>query len=149
MRVAPGLRPELHHRDEARQVLDLHAQVGVVQDAGQEEQLRARVDFLPKPVLDVLTPWRKTALTCLFLLLELLLLLDHVHVGHDGHELGHAVHLADVDELEVLHFEAEGGVDQEQRQVRDFGDVYHGVDVVGDFDQRDAPLLAGHQRDGP
>lgn len=46
--------------------------------------------------------------------LEPLLVLDEVHVSEHAHHLRHPVHLADVDELEGLHLEAEGRVDEEQ-----------------------------------
>lgn len=64
------------------------------------------------PYLIDLSP--KAMLEDLLLRLEPLLVLDEVHVGEHSHHLRHAVHLADVDELEGLHLEAEGRVDEEE-----------------------------------
>ena len=79
-------------------------------------------------------------------LLELFGVLDHVHVSEHAHDARKTVHLANVQELERFHFEAETGIDQEQHEIGYFGRVDHRVDVIAAFVERQASLLAGHHR---
>ena len=125
MLVPPSERPEFHHRDEPSQILNFHSLVLPVDHAGQVKQLRSGVDFCPKPMFQSLLRLSK-----LFVVLEV------VEVSKNPHDSREPVDLADVEELECLHFETEPRVDEEENQIGDFGYVYHRVDVVVAFNNR-------------
>ena len=59
-----------------------------------------------------------------------------------------AMYLTNVEEFENFHFEAEGGVDQDQDEVGHFGDVDHHVDVVRALQKSEPALFPGHDRHG-
>ena len=66
-----------------------------------------------------------------------------VEVRQDPHDLGEAVDLADVQELERFHLEAVLAVDQQQDQVRGLGQVRHGVKIVRALVECQPAVLAG------
>lgn len=98
---------------------------------GKVKELSSLIHFRPEAMLE--------HFLCL---LELLVVFEHVQVGQDAHDSGEAVHLANVEELEDFHLEAEGGVRQEKDEVRHLGDVDHGVYVVVAFYQCHSTLLS-------
>jgi len=103
----------------------------------QVEELGAIVDLRPEAVFQLLLA-----------LSQLLGILDHVQMGKHTHDLGHAVHLADVQKLENLHLEAVARVAEQQNQIGTLGHIDHGVDIVVALQQGDAALLGGHNGDG-
>ena len=80
----------------------------------------------------------------LLCLLELLVVRYEIHVSEHAHDAWEAVNLANVQELERLHLEAETGVDHEQHEIGHFGGVDHRVDVVVAFVEGDAAVFARH-----
>ena len=134
----PHQRTELHHADEPAQVVHLGLLVLLaVHHAREVKQLGTLVHLRPEPLLEVLLG-----------ALQRLGVLEGVEVREDAHDPGEAVHLTDVEELKDLHFEAEGGVDEEQHEVGDLGHVDHGVDVVRALDEGEAAALARHYSHG-
>ena len=89
MRVAEDERAELHHADEAREVHDLGVGVASVEHTGEVEELRALVDFRPEALLEHLLGGAQRRG-----------FLDEVEVGKDADDLGEAMGLEDVEELE-------------------------------------------------
>lgn len=135
--VAEDEGAELHDADEAGEVEDLGVGVAPVEHAGEVEELGALVDLGPEALLEGL-----------FGVFECRGLLDEVEVGEDADDLGEAMGLEDVEELEGLHLEAEGAVDHEEDEVGDFANVDHAVDVVVALDEGEAALLAADDGDG-
>jgi len=58
------------------------------------------------------------------------------------------VHLADVQELKDLHFEAVACVAEQQHQIGAFGHIDHGVHIVVALQQGNPALLGGHNSNG-
>jgi hypothetical protein len=63
--------------------------------------------------------------------------------------LREAVELQDVQELEGLHLEPVAGVDHQQDQVGDLGQIRHGVDILRTLVERKPLLLACDNSDWP
>lgn len=55
----------------------------------------------------------------------------------------------DVEELHSLHLKAVVSVDHEEDNVGNLGDVDHGLELVGTFEEGQALLLRGDDGDGP
>jgi hypothetical protein len=91
VRVAEHERAELEDAEEAREVQDLPVRVPPVEDAGEVEELRTRVDLRPEPLLERFLR-----------VLERRGLADEVEVGEHAEDLGEAVGLEDVQELECF-----------------------------------------------
>lgn len=106
-RPAPPPPPHLHARDVEREVVHLHLRVAAVDEAREVEELRARVDFLPEPLLHLLRRGGRAGragaeaawlpppplLTHLLPVLEALAVPEAVQVRQDAHHLGEAVRL--------------------------------------------------------
>lgn len=137
MGLAPAQRPELHHADEAREVVDLALEVLAVAHAGQVEELCSLVDLAPEAVLERLLG-----------LLQRLGVPEAVQVREHAHDLGEAVDLQEVEELERLHLEAKAAVHQQQHEVGVLGGVNHAAEVRRALDKRQAPRLARDERHG-
>ena len=75
-----------------------------------------------------------------------LLVLEPVQMGQNTHDLGETVRLEDVEELKGLHLETKAGVDHQQDQVCNFGNVDHAVQVIVAFNEGQTPLLATDHR---
>mmetsp|Transcript_89612 Transcript_89612/g.254000 ORF Transcript_89612/g.254000 Transcript_89612/m.254000 type:complete len:249 (-) Transcript_89612:321-1067(-) len=134
--LPPGEDGALLHGDEANEVLDLDAVVPAVLQAAQVEEFRALVDLRPEPVLHGLLH-----------LAQLLVLSEAVQVSEHSYDTGETMHLQDVDELEGLELEPEGGVNEEQHQVRDLGEVQHRGHVLRALHDRQPALAAAHECD--
>lgn len=61
---------------------------------------------------------------------------------------GHTSSGQDVEKLHRLHLEAVVAVDHEQDNVRDLGDVDHGLQLIGTLEEGKALLFRGDDRDG-
>ena len=72
---------------------------------------------------------------------------DEIHMSEHAHDTRKAVDLADIQELECLHFEAKAGVDHEQYEIGYFGHINHRVEVVVTLDERKTLVLSSHDRD--
>eukprot|EP00444_Apocalathium_aciculiferum_P012474 CAMPEP_0183476434 /NCGR_PEP_ID=MMETSP0370-20130417/166432_1 /TAXON_ID=268820 /ORGANISM="Peridinium aciculiferum, Strain PAER-2" /LENGTH=173 /DNA_ID=CAMNT_0025669277 /DNA_START=246 /DNA_END=764 /DNA_ORIENTATION=- len=72
--------------------------------------------------------------------------MEAVQVSEHTDDTRKAVHLHDVDELEGLELEAEGGVDHDEDEVRDLGQVEHRGHVLGALDDGHAPLPTADER---
>ena len=73
---------------------------------------------------------------------------DAVEVGQDAHHLGKAMGLEHVEKLKGFHLEAKAGVDHEEDQVGNLGQVDHRIDLVGALVKGQPPVLArnhGHR----
>ena len=72
--------------------------------------------------------------------------LYRIQVGQNAHNLGHPMHLADVQELKYLHLKTETGVDHQEDQICTFSYIDHAVDIIVALDQRNSSLLGGDDR---
>ena len=139
VRVAPAQRPELDAREVQVHEPDLALRVLAVDDAAHVEHLGALVDLRPEPVLQLLLR-----------VAQRLALLEAVQVRQHAHDAREAVRVQHVEELEGLHLEAEGRVDEQQHEVCDLGQVAHGVQVLPRaLVQRHAAVLPRDHRDRP
>mmetsp|Transcript_43129 Transcript_43129/g.69692 ORF Transcript_43129/g.69692 Transcript_43129/m.69692 type:complete len:255 (+) Transcript_43129:766-1530(+) len=70
-------------------------------------------------------------------------------MSQDPNHSREPVYLKNVDELEGLQLKAVGGVDHEQRQVGDLGQVEHGTHLLRALHDGDTPLPTTDQSDWP
>lgn len=134
----PRQRLELLHGDETTQIVDLSLGVVTIRGEAREvEELGTIVHFLPEALLH--------SLLCLA---QVLVELVVVEMGQDSHHVGHSVVVQQTKELKCLHLEADGGVDQEQGQVHNFGHIDHRLHIRGTLHKRDSLVFVCPQGDG-
>ena len=138
MRLPPAQRPELHHRDEPRQVQHLPVQVPTVLDPRKVKQLGTLVYLAPEPVLERLLR-----------LLQRLGVRERIQVRQHPHHLRKPVHLHQIQKLKRLHLKPKVPIDHQQHQVRILGRIHHRRHILRRLYKRQPPLLPRHQRYRP
>lgn len=74
--------------------------------------------------------------------------MTYVQVSEDTHNLGETMRLKHVEELESLHFEAVGSVNEQEHEISDLGNVDSGREIVGNLDESGTSRLGCNDGDG-